>query len=69
MAWALNAGTATKVVVKATPGNVFAVYVTNVNAAVRWFQFHNKATDPAGAETAQVYFPIPAGSATVPGVL
>ena len=69
MAWSLNAGTVTKLSVKATPGNVFALRVTNVNAAARWFQLHNKASAPAAGETAQLYFPIPAGSATVPGVL
>lgn len=55
--------------IKATTGNVLAIYCTNVNAAVRYFQLHNKATAPAAAEVPIYSFPIPAGSATVPSVL
>jgi len=59
MAISMDGGTVTKVVVKATPGNVFAARVTNANAALRYFQFHNKATAPAGADVPVLSFPIP----------
>lgn len=65
----LNAGTATKAVVKATAGNVYAVMATNVGASLRWFQLHNKATAPAAADVAQLFFPLPAGTAPQPTVL
>lgn len=64
-----DAGTVTKANIKASAGNVFSFYITNENAAVRYFQLHNKATAPAAAETAQLYFPIPAGTAAAPTVL
>lgn len=59
----------TKANVKATTGNVFSVHVTNDNAAVRYFQLHNKATAPAAAEVPVEVFKIPAGTANNPGVL
>ncbi len=64
-----NAGTVTKANVKASPGNVYSIRITNANAAIRYFQLHNKASTPVAAETAQQYFLIPAGTATQPAVL
>ena len=64
-----STGSVTKGTVKASAGNVFSFYITNENAALRYFQLHNKATDPAGADTAQLYFPVPAGTAAAPTVL
>jgi hypothetical protein len=64
-----QAGSVTKAVVKAGTGNVYSIRVTNANAAVRYFQLHNKTTAPAGTDTAQLYFLVPAGTATAPGVL
>lgn len=66
---AKDAGTVTKANVKATPGMVYRFFVTNTNAAARYFQLHNKATAPAAAETAQRYFVIPAGTAAQPAIL
>ncbi len=57
------------IAVKGSAGVFYSVHVTNINAAVRYFQLHNKATAPAGGDTAVISIPIPAGSATVPGVL
>jgi hypothetical protein len=54
-------GTATKANVKASPGNVLAVHITNTNAAARFFQLHNKASAPAAAEVPVLSFRIPAG--------
>ena len=58
----------TKANIKATAGNVFFFRITNANAAVRYFQLHNKASAPAGGDTAQLSFLVPAGTATAPGI-
>ena len=58
---------ATKAVVKASAGNVFKFHATNDNAAVRYFQLHNKATAPAGTDVPVLSKKIPAGTATAPG--
>lgn len=62
-------GSVTKDTVKASAGNVFSVVVSNANAALRYFQLHNKASDPAAAETPVLSFPVPAGTAAAPTVL
>lgn len=54
--------------VKASAGNIKSLSVSNINAAVRYLQVHNKATAPAGGDTAIFSFVIPAGTATAPGV-
>lgn len=64
-----NAGAATKANIKNSAGRVTGIRVTNVNAAVRYFQIHDKATAPAAAETAVRSYLVPAGTATVPGLL
>lgn len=57
-------GAATKAVVKASAGSLISIYASNVNAAVRYLQVHNKASAPAGGDVPVASFPIPAGSAT-----
>lgn len=64
-----NIAVVTKANLKNAAGLFLSVYVTNVNAAVRYFQVHNKATAPAATDVPVLSFPIPAGTATVPGVL
>lgn len=64
-----NAGAATKANIKASAGNVLSLRFTNANAAVRFLQLHNKATAPAGTDTAQRSFLVPAGTTTQPAVL
>lgn len=59
----------TKANIKSTPGNVMSIIISNTNAAVRYFQLHNKATAPVATEVPIYSFPVPAGSATVPGIL
>lgn len=59
----------TKRAVKASAGNMLAAYVTNDNAAVRYFQLHNKATTPAGTDVPLYSFKVPAGTANAPGTL
>lgn len=59
-------GTDPDVSVKATPGNVFSVQCTNLNAAKRYLQLHNKASAPAGGDTPLLVFPLaPGGAAAV----
>jgi hypothetical protein len=64
-----DAGSVTKASVKGGAGLVKFVRVTNANAAVRYFQLHNKATAPAAAENAFEPFLIPAGTAAIPAVV
>lgn len=64
-----DAGSVTKASVKGGAGLVKLIRVTNTNAAVRYFQLHNKATAPAAAETALESFVVPAGTAAAPAVL
>lgn len=59
----------TKNNIKSSAGNVKSIYITNANAAVRYFQLHNKATSPAGTDVPYISLPIPAGTANNPGVL
>jgi len=59
----------TKANIKASQGNVFSLIINNTNAAVRYLQLHNKASAPAAAEVPLISYPIPAGTAAVPGVL
>lgn len=54
---------------KGAPGNLLSIRATNINAAIRYLQIHNKATAPAGGDTAALSIPIPAGSATAPAVV
>ncbi len=55
--------------VKGSAGYLLAVETTNENAAVRFLQFHNKATAPANPDVPVYSMPIPAGTANVPGRL
>lgn len=59
----------TKAVTKTTPGNVYALIVTNSGASLRWFQLHNKASAPSASDVPQIFFPLPAGTASQPTVL
>lgn len=59
----------TKGVAKAFPGNVMSLDITNDNAAVRYFQLHNKATNPAATNVPVRSWKIPAGTANNPGRL
>lgn len=49
--------------VKASLGNVFAIYCHNLNAAVRFLQLHNTATTPGGGAVPRMTFLVPAQSA------
>lgn len=55
--------------VKATAGYLRSLVVTNINAAVRYIQVHNKASAPAGADTPIWSIPIPAGTANAPAIV
>lgn len=60
-----NLGAATKANIKASAGNVYAIYVTNNNAAKRYFQLHNKATAPAATDVPQNVWDLPIGATLV----
>lgn len=62
-------GTVTKANITSVAANVFAVYAINRNAAVRYFQIHNKSSAPAAGETPVISLPIPAGTTNNPGIL
>ena len=59
---------ATKALVKATPGNVLAVRVSNQNAAVRYLLLHNKATAPGSTDVPLYAFAIEPGQSLGLGV-
>lgn len=61
----------TKKVEKAAPGATYSFQVFNFGATLAYFQLHNKATAPAGADTpmAGCVWPVPPGTATTPGYL
>lgn len=62
-------GSVTKDTVKGSAGNVFSIMASNANAALRYFQLHNKASDPAATEVPIISIPVPAGTAAAPTVL
>ncbi len=62
-------GTNVALSAKATAGNLFSIYATNINGAIRYLQVHNKASAPASTNVPVISLPIPAGTATVPGSL
>lgn len=58
-----SAATTNATSLKATPGIVGMIVVTNVNAAVRYLKFYNKATAPTvGTDTPLLVFAIPAST-------
>lgn len=63
-----NAGAATAISVKATPGNLYWVSCSNANAAVRYLQIHDKASAPTAGNTPILSFVIPAGTAAAPSI-
>lgn len=60
-------GTSVAISGKPSAGNLLSIYASNINAAVRYLQVHNKASAPAATNVPVLSLPIPAGSATVPG--
>ena len=55
-----NFGAAVTQNVKSTSANIYGIYATNANAAVRYIQIHNTATTPAGGAVPVMSFAIPA---------
>lgn len=62
-----NLGANATLNVKATPGNVKAVYCHNINAAAHYVQLHNTATTPAGGAVPLYTFLVPAQSSITIG--
>lgn len=59
----------TKANIKASAGVVMSFTITNDNAAVRYFQLHNKASAPAAADVPLYSWKVGAGTANNPGFL
>jgi len=54
----ISAALETSAVIKASAGTLYGAYMTNTNAAVRYFQVFNSATVPADAATPALTFPV-----------
>ena len=52
----------TGLIVKATPGTLFSIAAHNLNAAVRYLKFYDKATAATEADTPKFTIPLPVGS-------
>lgn len=64
-----DAGTVTAAVVEDSRCQVMAIRVTSINAGIRYWQVHDKATIPLSTEVPVIWFPLPAGTATAPATL
>jgi hypothetical protein len=64
-----DSGTVTKANLKTSAGRVAGIKVTNANAAVRYFQIHNKLTAPVATDVPAIWFLLPAGTAAAPSVI
>jgi hypothetical protein len=59
----LSAASTNATSLKASAGTLYSLYVTNLNAAVRYLKFYNKASAPTvGTDTPVATFPIPAST-------
>lgn len=59
----ITAATTNPTVVKAAPGRVFGLSLTNKSAAYRYFKLFNKATAPTvGTDAAQAVYSVPPGA-------
>lgn len=59
----ISAATTNATSLKASAGTLFSLYVVNLNAAVRYLKFYNKASAPTvGTDTPVATFPIPASA-------
>jgi hypothetical protein len=56
----------TKANIKASAGNVVSIYISNINATLRYFQLHNKATPPAGGDVPVLSLPVGGGTPAFP---
>jgi len=57
----ISLGTTNANFAKAMPGQVYAIYVNNANAAIRYLKLYNKATSPVvGTDVPVLTLPIPA---------
>lgn len=59
----LSAASTNATSLKASAGTLYSLYVVNLNAAVRYLKFYNKASAPTvGTDTPVATFPIPASA-------
>ena len=66
--FAAISGDATNIV-KASPGRLYGLVVTNENATVRYVQLHDKTVVPVNPDVPIMSIPVPAGTAAAPTVL
>ncbi len=64
-----NLGTATKDVVKASPGAVTSIMATNINGTIRYIQLYNGTATPAVGATAVFEAPVNSGASGTPTVV
>lgn len=57
------------VLIKATPGNLFSLLVTNQNIARRYLQIFDRTTAPVSGASSVYSIPLAGGSTVVPGQL
>lgn len=62
-------GSVAAALIKAGQVRVRCIHIYNENAAVRYFQLHDKVTIPLSTEVPVFSFPVPAGTANNPGTL
>lgn len=63
---AISAASNNATAVKASPGKLHKVIVNNINAAVRYIKFYDKASAPApGSDTVKLALAVPAGTVQV----
>lgn len=60
-------GTATTNVSKSSQATLVSIGATNINIATRYLQLFNRSTALAGGEAPLLSFPIPSGTAAIPG--
>lgn len=59
----LSAASTNATSLKGSAGTLYSLYVVNLNAAVRYLKFYNKASSPTvGTDTPVATFPIPAST-------
>lgn len=56
------------IAVKTSAGVIKSITASNINAAIRYLQIHNKASAPANPDVPIFSFPIAAGSSTAPSI-
>jgi len=66
----ISAATTNATAVKTSPGQLYWIYVTNTNAAIRWLKLYNKASAPTvGTDVPTLTLGIPGNTAGAGGTV